>query len=109
MGNTFIRWHLYCFVLEQAHLPQHAEVLRGDLRSLPSGNFLPLHALAGTGGDVLAALGPGRHGDGAAERKRKEEAGRMRCSRRMEARAMAGENDLCGAVKGKNEHRGKPL
>jgi hypothetical protein len=72
-------------------------ILSGDLRSLPSGDLLLLHALAGTGGDVTAALGPGRHGDEAAERKKEEKAGHRRCSRKEDAKAMASENRVCGA------------
>jgi hypothetical protein len=62
MGSTFIPWHPHGFILEQDQVLEHATVLRGDLRSLPSGDLLLLHAFSGTRGGVSGELGPGRRG-----------------------------------------------
>jgi hypothetical protein len=85
MGSTLIPWRLHGLILEQAQVLEHTAVLRGDLRSLPSGDLLLLHTLSGTRGGVPGELGPGQHG---VEVEEAEEAGHMRCSRREKARAM---------------------
>jgi hypothetical protein len=75
--------------------------LGGDVGSLPSGDLLLLRALAGTGGDVAAVLGPRKHGGNVVEWNKEEEAERRRCSRKKKDRAMANENGVCNAEGGK--------
>ena len=81
IGNGFITWDLHrLIVCQQAHLLELAVVLRGEFGSLPSRDLVFLRSSGGTGGDVLGAFGPRRHGGEATARRKKGKAWRRRCT-----------------------------